>query len=89
MLSFAMKKLYNLLLLSILGITIFACDTNNTINKEHLIPVVEAVQSQFGSLPLTERLTGVVKAKNQVAIYPQINAAMSRQKSQDEFQDRD
>lgn len=39
-----------------------------------LIPAVEAVQARYGALPLTERLTGIVKAKNQVEIYPQINA---------------
>ncbi|HKJ68651.1 MAG TPA: efflux RND transporter periplasmic adaptor subunit [bacterium] len=39
-----------------------------------LIPAVEAVQVQFGSLPLTERLSGVVRAKNLVTIYPEVNA---------------
>jgi RND family efflux transporter MFP subunit len=41
-----------------------------------LMPAVEAVQAQHGTLPLTERLTGLVKAKNQVEIYPEINAAI-------------
>ena len=39
-----------------------------------LIPAVEAVQSRYGSLPLTERLSGVVRARNQVELYPQISA---------------
>ena len=43
-----------------------------------LIPAVEAVQSKYGSLPLTERLSGAVKAKNQVELYPQISAAIVR-----------
>jgi len=38
------------------------------------IPSVESVRSTYGTLPLTERLTGVVKAKNQVAIYAEISA---------------
>ncbi len=38
-----------------------------------LIPAVEAVKSRYGALPLTERVSGVVKARNQVSIYPEIN----------------
>jgi RND family efflux transporter MFP subunit len=38
------------------------------------IPVVEAVAARSGTLPLEERLTGVVKAENQVAIRPQVSA---------------
>ncbi len=37
-------------------------------------PSVEAVQAQYGSLPLEERMSGTVRAHNQVAIYPEINA---------------
>ncbi len=44
--------------------------------REQLIPAVEAVQARFGSLPLTERLSGSVKAKNQVELYPQVSAAI-------------
>lgn len=42
----------------------------------NVIPAVEALKSRHGSLPLTERLTGVVRARNQVAIYPEINASI-------------
>lgn len=35
-------------------------------------PYVEVVQSQLGSLPLQQRLSGVVHARNQVTIYPEI-----------------
>ncbi len=35
-------------------------------------PTVEIVRSQIGSLPLEERLTGVVRAQNQTGIYPEI-----------------
>lgn len=41
-----------------------------------IIPAVEAVQARYGALPLTQRLSGVVKAKNQVEIYPEISAAL-------------
>ncbi|MBN2424757.1 MAG: efflux RND transporter periplasmic adaptor subunit [Calditrichaceae bacterium] len=46
-------------------------------NGGQIIPSVEAVQVRFGTLPLTERLTGLVKAKNQVEIYPKISAAIT------------
>ena len=42
------------------------------------VPAVEAVLSDVGSLPLTERLSGVVRAKNQVEIYPEISAAIEQ-----------
>jgi RND family efflux transporter MFP subunit len=45
-------------------------------NKDLLIPAVEAVQAHYGKLPLSERLSGLVKAKNQIEIYPEINAAI-------------
>ncbi|WP_022834930.1 efflux RND transporter periplasmic adaptor subunit [Salisaeta longa] len=43
-------------------------------NGDDTIPSVEATIAQYGALPLQERLSGTVRAKNQVAIYPEINA---------------
>jgi len=40
------------------------------------IPAVEAVQTRQGALPLTQRLSGVVKATNQVAINPEIGGVI-------------
>jgi len=37
-------------------------------------PSVEAVQARLGALPLEERMSGTVRARNQVAIYPEVNA---------------
>lgn len=37
-------------------------------------PAVEAVQSRQGAIPLSQRLSGVVRAENQVAIYSEISA---------------
>jgi HlyD family secretion protein len=37
-------------------------------------PSVEVVQTQLGSLPLEQRLSGSVRARNQVSIYPEITA---------------
>lgn len=42
--------------------------------SNQVLPAVEAVQAQFGSLPLEERLNGIVRAANQVDIYPEISA---------------
>jgi HlyD family secretion protein len=65
----------------LLGITalIFGCSGGSGQNRNgrgELIPAMEAVQAQYGSLPLTERLSGVVKAKNQVEIFPEISAVV-------------
>lgn len=49
-------------------------EQNNNGSNTQPIPSVEAVQAQFGSLPLEERLSGVVRAGNHVEIYPRINA---------------
>ncbi|HKI46838.1 MAG TPA: efflux RND transporter periplasmic adaptor subunit [Balneolales bacterium] len=38
------------------------------------IPAVEAVQARYGRLPLIERLSGTVRAENQIALHPEINA---------------
>jgi RND family efflux transporter MFP subunit len=37
-------------------------------------PSVEAVKARYGSLPLEERMSGTVQARNQVAIYPEVSA---------------
>jgi HlyD family secretion protein len=42
-----------------------------------IIPAVEAVQARYGRLPLTQRLSGIVEAKNQIEIYPEINAVIT------------
>ena len=37
-------------------------------------PAVEAVEVQYGSLPLEERLVGAVRARNQTEIYAEVAA---------------
>ena len=79
------SRLYPLSVL-ILTITLIcsmiSCSRNSDGNprgdNEGLIPSVEAVQARFGSLPLTERLSGVVKAMNQVELYPQVSAPVAQ-----------
>ncbi|HVR28825.1 MAG TPA: efflux RND transporter periplasmic adaptor subunit [Thermoanaerobaculia bacterium] len=41
------------------------------------IPAVEAVQARFGRTPLEQRLSGVVKARNQVAIRSELSARVA------------
>ncbi len=43
-----------------------------------LTPAVEVIQARMGSLPLEERLSGTVRAENQVEIYPEISAPIVR-----------
>lgn len=65
----------------IVAMLLTACgsdDQNGSQNEAaQIVHSVEAVQAKTGSLPLVERLTGVVRAKNQVEIYPQINAVVT------------
>ncbi|MEM6647023.1 MAG: efflux RND transporter periplasmic adaptor subunit [Bacteroidota bacterium] len=41
-------------------------------------PSVEVIQARFGALPLQERVTGTVVAENQVMIFPEISAVVTR-----------
>jgi RND family efflux transporter MFP subunit len=47
---------------------------NNGPQSSIVTPSVEAIQARFGGLPLEERLSGVVRARNQVEIYSRISA---------------
>jgi RND family efflux transporter MFP subunit len=40
------------------------------------IPAVEVVQARHGTLPLVQRLTGTVRARGEVAIYPQTSGTV-------------
>lgn len=63
------------------GLALFFCSCGSgdfvENHADRLIPGVEAVQARYGTLPLTQRLSGVVKAKNQVVIYPEISAVIT------------
>lgn len=43
-----------------------------------VIPSVEVIQARFGSLPLEERMSGVVQANNQVNLFAEISAPVVR-----------
>ncbi len=76
------KPTATLVLLPALFISVlFGCsgdDSNAPQQGNQLIPAVEAVQARVGSLPLTERLSGVVRAENQVELYPEISARVAQ-----------
>lgn len=70
-----MKKRIQLILVALLFV--WSCSSDEAAenrNYNGTIPSLEAVKAQFGSLPLEERLSGIVKAQSQVDIYPRITA---------------
>lgn len=73
------KTVFTVVLMSA-GLLLLSCSAESGSSEnisDRLVPAVEAVQARYGSLPLTQRLSGVVKAKNQVSIYPEISAVIS------------
>lgn len=74
------RRATHLLGLVVVGLFLSQCGDSSGNGRGNggnkLIPAVEAVQADVGSLPLTERLSGVVRAKNQVEIYPEISTAV-------------
>jgi len=72
-----MKKVNSVLAVVFTLLLLNACsreEETNSGNMERLAPAVEVVQAQYGALPLEERLNGLVRASNQVDIYPRIGA---------------
>ena len=69
-----------LLLIITAGLLLMKCSGNSDLSGKNsnnrFVLAVEAVQADVGSLPLTERLSGVIRAKNQVELYPEISAAI-------------
>lgn len=75
-----MKNKWFLPLVAFGLIVIQSCGSEENSGEQFnaVLPAVEAVEAQFGSLPLEERLNGVVRAANQVDIYPEIAAPIER-----------
>ncbi|MEJ2483980.1 MAG: efflux RND transporter periplasmic adaptor subunit, partial [Gemmatimonadota bacterium] len=57
--------------LVVAGLTACNQAESRSTEAEEAVPSVEAVEARYGALPLRERLTGTVRAKGQVAIYPE------------------
>lgn len=74
------QRMVDVLLVSGMNLLMLGCsaesETAGRDQANRLIPAVEAVQARYGSLPLSERFSGVVKAKNQIEIYSEVNAVI-------------
>lgn len=81
-----MRTTASWVLIGMLAIGLAACSSSEepsggapwAQNGEAVIPAVEVIKAQYGSLPLEERLSGTVEAENQVAIFPEISAPVVR-----------
>jgi RND family efflux transporter MFP subunit len=67
------------LLLSIPILFICSCERGDSreSGQGRLLPSVEAVQARHGALPLSHRFSGVVTARNQVDVHPEISAVIT------------
>ena len=83
----SIRKPHSLITLSALffaALTLASCygssENNGESNsqQESSTPAVEAVQARYGSLPLSERLSGTVIANNQVSLYPEISGKIAQ-----------
>lgn len=64
---------------------LISCGSNNNDNQggennqeSSTTPAVEAVKARYGSLPLSQRLSGTVIANNQVSLYPEISGKITK-----------
>lgn len=74
LLSYLKKLLFATILIGIIGCGQSDDESSEDGNSENnAIPAVEAVEARYGSLPLSERLSGTVIARNQVEIFPEIS----------------
>jgi RND family efflux transporter MFP subunit len=81
-----MKYCIQFIIAAILLMLLSSCSSEEERAGEEstqIYPAVEAVQAQYGSLPLEERLSGIVSAANQVDIYPEITATVEQVMVQD------
>ncbi len=70
----------SLILTVVLFSFLISCSNEDELGEDNFgrpIPVVEAVELQEGVLPLVYRTTGEMRARNQVDIYPEVNARIT------------
>jgi RND family efflux transporter MFP subunit len=77
--NFRHSRLAALLVTTACGLLAVSCGSGDSTEDraDQTVPGVEAVRARHGTLPLSQRLSGVVRAKNQVAIYPEISAVIT------------
>ena len=79
-------KLRNSWIIVLITLLLGACNTeedsaksaNSRSETGEDIPAVQAVKARYGALPLDQRLTGTVRAENQVGLYPEISARVEK-----------
>jgi RND family efflux transporter MFP subunit len=74
-----MQNFFKVMVMAISACIMCQCSGESADSKQNdniLIPAVEAVQARYGTLPLSERLTGLVRAKNLIEVYPEISAVV-------------
>lgn len=78
---------YQLLSIAVVCFLLSGCgyqsESGGENENESNIPAVEAVKARYGSLPLSERLSGTVRADNQVTLSPEISGPVERVYVQD------
>ncbi len=71
---------FSSLFVAALALTLIGCGGDDEFGNGDFgtpVPVVEAIQVQEGTLPLVHRTTGEMRARNQVDIFPEINARIT------------
>lgn len=71
------RSLHLLALLGVLGLVAGCNSSTEEIAHDPSAPPVEVVAARLGSLPLVERLSGTVRADNQVVIFPEISGRVA------------
>lgn len=79
----SLKPAFISLLALLPGLVFTSCSENkstgqNNFRNSSAAPSVEAVEARYGSLPLSERLSGTVISNNQVDLYPEISGRVSQ-----------
>ncbi|MDA0787994.1 MAG: efflux RND transporter periplasmic adaptor subunit [Proteobacteria bacterium] len=66
---------------AVICLVLIACTQEDSAprpQRTELAPLVESVAARHGTLPLVERLTGTVRADNQVILFPEVSGRVTR-----------
>ncbi len=67
-------RIYALLIAVLAAGLVAGCNSESDAEPDVAVPFVEVVEASEGSLPLEERVSGIIRAENQVAIRAEIEA---------------